>query len=259
MEIFQVIKVKNHIIHSGLALSLISVTAWMTISVLLKRKNRKNDNGQHYTNDTLIPIPLVVITGCDTGLGYSIVMKYLKDDHCTTCQNSSYVYNLLGFNRKKLKIPSKIAIIAFCLNPNGPGAKCLIKLSFENRKIQLFVKQLDLTNSDSIKNGVMFITDLLQQNVDQNGKPNETGCFKYGNSGKHIFVYQHSNTLKTKIILELHALINNAARMVMAEYEWQTIQIIQQQFEINVLGPSLLTAQLMPKLRKDKSKQIILL
>jgi short-subunit dehydrogenase involved in D-alanine esterification of teichoic acids len=44
--------------------------------------------------------------------------------------------------------------------------------------------------------------------------------------------------------------------MVMAEYEWQTFQMIQQQFNINVLGPIMLTAQLLPKFRKDKSKNL---
>lgn len=48
--------------------------------------------------------------------------------------------------------------------------------------------------------------------------------------------------------------MNNAARMVMAEYEWQTIQMIREQFEVNVLGPIMLTAQLLPAFRKNKSK-----
>lgn len=61
---------------------------------------------------------------------------------------------------------------------------------------------------------------------------------------------------KKKTPLELHALVNNAARMVMAEYEWQTFQMIQQQFDINVLGPMMLTAQLLSKFRKDKSKHL---
>lgn len=56
------------------------------------------------------------------------------------------------------------------------------------------------------------------------------------------------------IYLELHALVNNAGRMVMAEFEWQTTQLIQQQFEVNILGPIMLTAQLLPIIRKYKSK-----
>lgn len=60
--------------------------------------------------------------------------------------------------------------------------------------------------------------------------------------------------LKIERILVLHALVNNAARMVMAEYEWQTIQMIREQFEVNVLGPIMLTAQLLPAFRKNKSK-----
>lgn len=60
--------------------------------------------------------------------------------------------------------------------------------------------------------------------------------------------------LKIKRILELHALVNNAARMVMAEYEWQTSKMIKQQFEVNILGPLMLTGMLLPIFRKDKSK-----
>lgn len=146
----------------------------------IKKKSRKVDNSQPNTNDKIIPIPLVVITGCDTGLGYSIVMKYLNEDHYTTNQNYSYLHNLPGFNHKKIIIPSKIAIVAFCLNPTGPGANCLIKQSLKNGKVRLFIKQLDLTNSNSIKSGVTFVTDLLQENFDENGKPSETGCFQYG-------------------------------------------------------------------------------
>jgi len=61
--------------------------------------------------------------------------------------------------------------------------------------------------------------------------------------------------LKIKPILELHALVNNAARMVMAEYEWQTPKMIKQQFEVNILGPLMLTGMLLPIFRKDKSKK----
>lgn len=44
--------------------------------------------------------------------------------------------------------------------------------------------------------------------------------------------------------------------MIMAEYEWQTLQMIQQQFDVNVLGPMMLTAQLLPTFRKNKSKKL---
>lgn len=147
---------------------------WRTV----KTKNRKNNNGHRCTNDKILPIPLVIITGCDTGLGYSVVLRYLNENHYTMNQNYSYLYNLPGFNYKKLIIPSKIAVVAFCLNPTGPGPNCLIKHSLKNKKIILFVKQLDLTNSNSIKNGVTFVTDLLQENY-ENNKLSETGCFKY--------------------------------------------------------------------------------
>ncbi|XP_022178484.1 retinol dehydrogenase 7 [Myzus persicae] len=232
MKIFQIINVKNHyVIQSCLVISLVTVTTWITAILRKKKKIRLNEN----VNNKIISIPLIVITGCDTGLGYSIVMRYLKGEHFSKNQNNSKIYhNLLFFNNKPLIIPNRIAIVAFCLNPNSPGAKCLLQLSVKYTNIKLFVRQLDLTDTDSIKAGVTFVTDLLQQNVDINWPHDEAVFFKY----------------------ELHALVNNAARMVMAEYEWQTSKIIKQQFEVNVLGPIMLTAMLLPTFRKDKSRVI---
>lgn len=40
----------------------------------------------------------------------------------------------------------------------------------------------------------------------------------------------------------------------MADFEWQTTQLMQQQFEVNILGPIMLTSQLLPIIRKYKSK-----
>lgn len=54
-------------------------------------------------------------------------------------------------------------------------------------------------------------------------------------------------------ILEIQAFVNNAGRMIMAEYEWQTVPMILKQFDVNILGPMILTAKLMPQFRKDKS------
>ncbi|XP_060844494.1 D-beta-hydroxybutyrate dehydrogenase, mitochondrial isoform X2 [Rhopalosiphum padi] len=172
--------------------------------------------------------------GCDTGLGYSIVMRYLNGEHFNKNQKKSKIHDLLFFNNKVLIVPSRIAIVAFCLNPNSPGAKYLHQLSLKNNNIKLFVRQLDLTDTDSIKTGVNFINDLLQQNIDIIDSHDKTVCLKY----------------------ELHALVNNAARMVMAEYEWQTSKMIKQQFEVNILGPIMLTGMLLPIFRKDKSRVI---
>jgi len=184
--IFNITKPRNHYVLSFLAFSLVPVMAWIT-SVLLKRKNHivQDNNGK------ILLIPLIVITGCDTGLGYSIAMRYLKDEHCN--KNYNKLFNLLMFNYKKIIIPKKIAIVAFCLNPEGFGPNCLIKQSLKNSKVKLFVRQLDLTDSDSIKNSVTFIVDLLEQNIDENGIPYENGtpneigsCFKYGQLINHL-------------------------------------------------------------------------
>lgn len=161
-EIFRYIEVKNNIVQSCLITS-ISV---VSILILLYRKKR-NVNDYHNGNENNVSTPLIVVTGCDTGLGYSIVMKYLSGTH-DFHKNNNQVYNFPLFDHEKLTIPSKIAIIAFCLNPNGVGAKCLLQKSLNNTNIQLFIRQLDLTDKYSIKNGVTYITDLLQHSNDEN-------------------------------------------------------------------------------------------
>jgi hypothetical protein len=149
-------------------ISVVSATVWITISILSKKRIKREQNKKDQ-----ITIPLIVITGCDTGLGYSVVTRYLNNRNSNENRNTNRIYN--WFKCKKLIVPPKIAIVAFCLNSNGSGAKRLHQLSVNNNEIQLFIKQLDLTNTDSIKNGVDFISDLLQRNVDENG------YYKYGN------------------------------------------------------------------------------
>ncbi|XP_050531257.1 11-beta-hydroxysteroid dehydrogenase type 2 isoform X2 [Daktulosphaira vitifoliae] len=138
-------------------------------------------------------IPLIVITGCDTGLGYSTVVRYTNKN-----------------------ISRKIAIIALCLNEKQ--AKHLTDL-FNN--INLEAWSFDLRDSKSIKQTVTRIKSLI---VSKNYK--------------------------------LHAVVNNAARMVMAEYEWQTINLIQEQFQVNVLGPMEFTSGLLSTLRHDQGRVI---
>jgi len=181
MEIFQIINVKNHsLIKSCLVISLVTVTTLITKVLRKKNKIRQKGNAQQYISDKITSIPLIVITGCDTGLGYSIVMRYLNGEHFNKNQKKSKIHDLLFFNNKVLIVPSRIAIVAFCLNPNSPGAKYLHQLSLKNNNIKLFVRQLDLTDTDSIKTGVNFINDLLQQNIDIIDSHDKTVCLKYG-------------------------------------------------------------------------------
>lgn len=181
MELFKLVKVKNQcVVQSCLIISMVSIATWMTISTMLK-KNRKKQNDSQCINSEIIPTPLVVITGCDTGLGYSIVMRYLNGENLNDNENNYYIsMNFLTNNHKKLIVPRNIAIVAFCLNPNGPGAKQLLQHSLKNTKIQLFIQQLDLTNAESIKKSVEFVNTLLKKNYDESDTATEIGYYKYG-------------------------------------------------------------------------------
>lgn len=78
-------------------------------------------------------IPLIVITGCDTGLGYSTVVRYMKKN-----------------------VFEKIAIVALCLNEKR--AKELID-QFNN--INLEAWSFDLRDSESINQTIVKINSLI--------------------------------------------------------------------------------------------------
>lgn len=174
MEVFKTITVQHrYFVHSCLVLSMVSITAWVTISMLFKRTHRKQSNNkQQCSNNKIEPTPLIAITGCDTGLGYSIVMRYLNGEHCVENHSDNQVFNFSLTNKRKLKLPSKIAIIAFCLDLNGPGAKHLLQQSLVKQHTKLFLRQLDLTDPDSIKQSVTYINDLVKGNLEDDTHDN---------------------------------------------------------------------------------------
>lgn len=182
IEIFKTIKAQHPMpVNSFLVISGVSLATW-TIHILLKRKSQRKqyDNNQScFNNDkTIKTLPLVVITGCDTGLGYSVVTRYLSYKWCSKCQNNNkMISSIFGCNH--LIIPSEMAIIAFCLNPDGPGAKRLKQESRHNKNIKFFVEKLDLTDEESIEKAVKFLVDLVNRNPDENNAHNEKSQFKY--------------------------------------------------------------------------------
>lgn len=164
---------KNYgVLQSCLMISLVAFTAWLTSVFFQKNKKREQND-----NDKIMQTPLIIITGCDTGLGYSIVMRYLNNGHLDENQYFHKIFQFPMLSYKKNIIPKNIAIVAFCLNPSGSGAKRLLELSQKNSNIKLFVRHLDLTNADSITKGVTFVTNLLDQNFDENYTNNEIKCY----------------------------------------------------------------------------------
>jgi len=164
MSITDTIKIVN--VKSTLVITSVFVAVLIG---LLKRRNVKQTNGTylHSTKDEKKRTPLIVITGCDTGLGYSIVMRYLNYDYCNKNQNHCIPINSSLFSSKQQLVPNKIAIVAFCLDPQGPGAKNLLQLSLTNSRVELFVRQLDLTDHESIKIGTAFVNNLLEHNMNE--------------------------------------------------------------------------------------------
>jgi len=55
----------------------------------------------------------------------------------------------------------------------------------------------------------------------------------------------------------LRALVNNAGIMIFGEFEWQTYGQIEHQVSVNVLGTMRLTQALMPIIRHNRSRIIV--
>lgn len=61
----------------------------------------------------------------------------------------------------------------------------------------------------------------------------------------------------TFLFTVLRALVNNAGVMVFGEFEWQTQELIEHQVNVNVLGTMRLTRALMPLIRQNGSRIIV--
>ncbi|KAF7382888.1 hypothetical protein HZH66_013290 [Vespula vulgaris] len=131
---------------------------------------------------------VVIITGCDSGLGYSLAL------HC----------QFLG-----------ATVIASVLDNTGQGAELL-------KEKGIIVLPLDITNDKSIEN---FYKDV------------------------HLLLNKKRYTLK--------ALVNNAGVMIFGEFEWQTKDQAKHQLEVNLLGTMKITHQLMPLIRKDSTRIVV--
>ncbi|XP_014232131.1 estradiol 17-beta-dehydrogenase 2 isoform X1 [Trichogramma pretiosum] len=134
-------------------------------------------------------IQAVVITGCDSGLGYSLAL-YCSD---------------LGFK-----------VVATVLEPDGPAAERL-------RELGCLVYKVDYTCQNDVKQFANEIDALIRDSRDD---------------------------------WEIRALVNNAAVMMFGEFEWLLPKHVETHFEVNVLGPMKLTKELLPILRRDKSRLI---
>lgn len=131
---------------------------------------------------------VVVVTGCDSGLGYSLAL------YC----------RFLG-----------ATVVAGVLEETGQGAELL-------KKQDVVVLPLDITNEKSIRNFGDALLLMLERRQ-----------------------------------LKLAALVNNAGVMVFGEFEWQTEDQVRHQVEVNLLGTMRITRQLMPLIRKDSSRIVV--
>ncbi|KOC59747.1 Short-chain dehydrogenase/reductase family 9C member 7 [Habropoda laboriosa] len=65
-------------------------------------------------------------------------------------------------------------------------------------------------------------------------------------------------TVLTQKCLALRCLVNNAAKMIFGEFEWQTDEQLRNQVEVNLLGNMRITRELMPMIRAHSSRIIVI-
>ncbi|EFN66586.1 Estradiol 17-beta-dehydrogenase 2 [Camponotus floridanus] len=140
------------------------------------------------------PQDLIVITGCNSGLGYSLAM------HC----RAKGATVLAGVRETGVISSTNAAIKS--LRDEG-----------------IIVQDLDITNEDSV-------------------------C-KFGKRVKE--------TMEERQLM-LRALVNNAGVMVFGEFEWQTQAHANFQINVNVLGTMRITKELMPIIRQNGGRIIVM-
>lgn len=138
------------------------------------------------------PRDLIVITGCNSGLGYSLAM------HCR----------------------AQGATVLAGVRETAMVAKPTVVESLKNEGV--IVHQLDITNEESVRG--------------------------FGEKVKQLSEEQQ---------LALRALVNNAGVMVFGEFEWQTQKLAEYQIEVNLLGTMRITRELMPIIRQNDSRIIV--
>ncbi|EZA51210.1 hypothetical protein DMN91_012826 [Ooceraea biroi] len=138
---------------------------------------------------------LIVITGCNSGLGYSLAM------HCRA-QGATVLAGVRKISEAEL---TKTAAIE-ALEKKG-----------------VIVRELDITDGTSIQ--------------------------RFGEGIKKLMKEQQ---------LMLHALVNNAGVMVFGEFEWQIDDFAKYQVDVNLLGTMRFTRELLPIIRKDQSRIIVI-
>ncbi|KYQ51538.1 Estradiol 17-beta-dehydrogenase 2 [Trachymyrmex zeteki] len=135
---------------------------------------------------------LIVITGCNSGLGYSLAM------HC----RAKGAMVLAGV-REMPTVPSN-AVEAL-------------------RNKGVIVHQVDITDGQSVRDFRHKVKELLEERQ-----------------------------------LVLRTLVNNAGVMVFGEFEWQTQKLAEYQVNVNLLGTMKITRELMPILRENRSRIIVI-
>ncbi|XP_072767759.1 D-beta-hydroxybutyrate dehydrogenase, mitochondrial [Anoplolepis gracilipes] len=140
----------------------------------------------------LKPSDLVVITGCNSGLGYSLAL------HCRA-QGATVLAGVRDTVVEKI-----------C-----PGIESL-------KAKGIITHDVDITNEESVQEFVNKVKELLEERQ-----------------------------------LVLRALVNNAGVMIFGEFEWQMQSLAEYQVNINVLGTLRMTRQLMPMIRRDSSRIIV--
>uniref|UniRef100_A0A336M4K6 CSON012051 protein n=1 Tax=Culicoides sonorensis TaxID=179676 RepID=A0A336M4K6_CULSO len=148
---------------------------------------------KHKTKIFVNESQLVIITGCDSGLGHFASIA---------CYNAGFT------------------VLSTVLNKDSEGSQFLQDLNQHDKGLHLI--ELNLKDDDSIENLMKYATKILENNAE----------------------------------MKLHAIINNAGVMCFGEFEWLTKEIIEEQLRVNVVGPMLLIKNLLPTIRRCKTRII---
>lgn len=133
-------------------------------------------------------------------------------------------------------------VVAGCFNGESDGAKKLIEFCGSTRMV---VTEVDIRNNSSIEAAQNTVNELVVRNG--------LSMFSLKN-----YLTVRGATLKLFFSLPaFSALVNNAGIMAFGEFEWQTIDMIESQIQVNLLGTMKLTKVFLPMCRQFNARVII--
>ncbi|CAK9813909.1 Estradiol 17-beta-dehydrogenase 2 [Anthophora quadrimaculata] len=163
--------------------------------------------------------------------------KYLVPTASLCCIGGTYLY---GLAKSREKISSNQAVVVIGCD-SGLGYSLALHCRQLGASVIASVLQIDGPAAKNLEQEGIHVYPLDVTQIDS--VENFVGSVR---------------TVLTERNYALRCLVNNAAKMIFGEFEWQTDEQLRNQVEVNLLGTMRITRELMPMIRAYSSRIIVI-